>query len=194
MSPPKVYHRGMVRFREQEFTATQAAVAINSMLDSGGVSGEEDLAVMGGSQHEPLPRVSCEEQHVQHVMHSFQGFGESIVWTCVEHDELYGLMQVFCEQFPTGVWILVHDFLEEHLCRVAKHLMSEGDALKKHAPLFGMYLVEQNASSRVTQVALGILISIAMGKFVIHNRQMLMKHCRMHRWYRLAAGDSIPTK
>jgi len=102
VSPPKVYHRGMVRFREQEFTATQAAVAINSMLDSGGVSGEEDLAVMGESQHEPLPRVS-EKQHVQQGMIGFQRFGETTVCMCEEDDELYGLLQVFCAQFPTGV-------------------------------------------------------------------------------------------
>ena len=72
--------------------------------------------------------------------------------------------------------------------------MSKGEALSKHAPLFGMFLVEQDASGGVTQAEPGILISVDMGKGARYNRQMLLKHCRMKIWYRLDTRDSRLTK
>ena len=104
----------MVRFREDEFSAIQGAAALNLLMQDDGEPNQGDMSCIGEDHHEPMPRRS-EASHVRQAMEGFVHFGSATTWMCEEDNEMYALLEIICEAHPTGVWILIHDFLEPHL-------------------------------------------------------------------------------
>ena len=84
-------------------------------------------------------------------------FGEASMWTCEEDNEMYALLEVICEHHSSGVWIVTHHFLEEHLELVGEHLLSQGGGgLRQFAPMCSSCVVRQDASNHQDQVEPGL--------------------------------------
>ena len=77
-----------------------------------------------------MPRIS-QASHVEQAMRSWVQFGGASVWMCEEDNEMYALLEGLCESHPSGVWIVIHHFLEQHLEMVGEHLLSQGEHLKQ---------------------------------------------------------------
>ena len=149
---PKLSLRGMVRFRENDFTVIQEARG-----GENGAGSSEGIANMGMPQHEHIPRLSI-GGHIQSAKDG-QHYVEAMSWLNKDVDILFGVIQVICGKYPTGIWDVVVAFPKQYIHTVATHLAPDSQC-RAHTPMFGVYSVTDRQSTYP-----GILVGINMNVY-----------------------------
>ena len=177
-SPPQVYKRTQVEFRQDQFTALRACAGIEQLKAS--EEGQE-LSLMEGILVSPTPLLR--ESEIGAALRSATGVLGVRPFLDGETYEILAAMSVSTPSHPQGVWMMLHQIpdscYDTYLEGVVRYVLDHPSQLEMYKPMYTKFLVKEEGG----ECEPGVLIGMDLDRDHTLNRNLIIM-CRTDaRWY-----------